>query len=129
MQYLKYIFAGLFVAVIVFALLMQVEAMTPEIASTIAGGVLALVFQYFPWLSDGYNKLPDDQQQLIMLGLMFLVVAGAFGLSCAGLIVVFVCAMDGAMKAFFVFFLAIGVNQGAHKILPKPGFIKRLAKK
>ena len=50
-----------------------------------------------------------------MLGLLFLSVAIAFGLSCAGQNAAFACDVAGAWVAGKLFVTAIVVNQGVYK--------------
>lgn len=94
-------------------------AFTPESLSAVAGIVLSLLFSYAPGLSDWYHKFNKEQKQLIMLVLLFLVSAGAFGLVCAGIITGAVCSVPGAINVAVAFFMAVITNQTVHKISPK----------
>lgn len=90
--------------------------MTAEIAIYIASTVLSLALEYIPGLADWYGALDPARKRLIMLALLALVVGGAFGLSCAGLMAVFACTLAGGYEAIRVFLVAVGVNQGVHLI-------------
>jgi len=85
----------------------------------IAGVILSLLFEYMPGLHAWYNALTDNWQKVIMLCVILLVVAGAFGLSCAGWVSVFACTGSGAREAVLAFIAAIVANQSTHRILPK----------
>ena len=94
--------------------------MTVETVVGIASVILAVVFQYVPWLKDKYGDLADNYQKLIMLGLLVLVVAGAYGLSCFKLGDYFTCDNEGMLKAAKLLLAAIMANQSVFKILPDP---------
>ena len=85
----------------------------------IAGVILSLLFEYTPGLHAWYNALDDNWQKVTMLCVILLVVAGAFGLSCAGWLNVFACTGSGAKEAVLAFIAAIVANQSTHRILPK----------
>lgn len=93
--------------------------MTPELVSSVAGVLWSVLFEYFPGLSRWYNAQTDNYQKLFMLGLLFLTVAGAYGLSCVNWLAVFACTQVGIKDAVFAFVLALVANQGTHRILPK----------
>jgi hypothetical protein len=95
--------------------------MTPEQISAIAGALLALIFEYFPKVSDWYNGQDEGVKRQIMLGLMVLAVGGAFGLSCAGLLNTFVCTWMGAWDAVLALVAAIMANQGVHLLTKRTG--------
>jgi hypothetical protein len=128
MQYVKYVFVALLAAGLLYVLLLATDIYNPEVFAGIAGMLLAGIFEYFPWVHDDYNNLPDDLQRLVMIGAVFVVVAFAFLFSCLALIVAFACTGAGAQDALIAFVLAISSSQIAHRILPRAGFTKRLAR-
>jgi hypothetical protein len=69
--------------------------MTPEQVIAIGAAVISLLMEYIPPFSTWYEKLSPGYKRLFMAGLLFVIVAGAFGLSCAGLLAVFVCTLAG----------------------------------
>jgi hypothetical protein len=93
--------------------------MEPTIITTVAATLLAVLFEYVPGLHKWYNALEDTKQRLVMLGLLFLVVAGGFGLSCANWLAAWPCTQAGVKDAVFALVLAIAANQGTYQILPK----------
>lgn len=93
--------------------------MTGELIIYLASAFLSVVLEYFPWLRVKYNALADHYQQLIMLGLLVLTVAAAYGASCLGLDTRYVCDQDGLFLALKDLLIAIGINQGVFKLLPK----------
>jgi len=94
--------------------------MTVEFLVSIVSAILAILFQYFPKLKDWYGNLADNYQRLVMLGLLFLVVGGAYGLSCAEYGDYFTCNTEGLFAAGRLLFLAIATNQTVYKLLPSP---------
>jgi len=95
--------------------------MTPLFITTLTAAILSAVFEYAPVLHEKYNALSDTAQRLIMLGLLVLVVGGAFGLSCAGWVNAWPCTQAGVKDALYALVLAIAANQGVYTILPKKG--------
>ena len=93
--------------------------MTPEQLIAIGAAVLSLLMEYLPPFSGWYEKLSPGYKRLFMAGLLFIVVGGAFGLSCASLLTVFVCTWVGAWAAIQVWLLAIAINQGVHLLFKK----------
>jgi O-antigen/teichoic acid export membrane protein len=92
--------------------------MTPEQLAAIAGVVLSLAFSYVPGLSQWYDTLDGDHKRLIMLGSLFVVAAGALGLSCASLLAVFACTWAGAWQALLLFLSAAIANQMTFLVSP-----------
>ena len=94
--------------------------MTPIEISALAGAILALIFEYFPKLSEWYAGLDPNSKRLIMIGLMVAVVAGVFGLGCINpLKQSWPCDANGVLDAFIALLSAIAANQAVHRILPK----------
>ena len=94
--------------------------MDPTQIAAIAGFILALSLEYLPWFSKWYNALENNLQKLIVLGLGFVVVYGAFGLGCAGLIAPYwACSWLGAWSALLAFLAYLGVSQATYLVLPK----------
>lgn len=81
----------------------------------LAGALLSLLFAYVPGVKGWYEKIPPDYKQLVMLGSIFIVVAGRFGLSCLGKDTQFACSYDGGYEALKAFVLAIAANAGVYK--------------
>jgi putative flippase GtrA len=94
--------------------------MSPEQISAVAGVVLALVFEYFPVLSTWYEQKDEGTKRQVMLGAMVLVVAVAYGLSCANFLSLWVCTVDGAWQAVLALISAVVANQGTHMLIKKP---------
>lgn len=93
--------------------------MTPEAISAIAGIILALGFEYIPYLHGWYNAQDDNKQRLLMLAALFVTVAGALGLSCIHWLDVFTCDQPGLKEAIFSFVAALVTNQSTHRLLPR----------
>lgn len=88
-----------------------------EIISGIVGGILALVFAYFPNLNTSYAGLSSEKKSLIMIWLLFVTS-----------IVVAVLAQYGIIQTqepvtwvtvVRAFISALIVNQPTHNILPE----------
>lgn len=98
--------------------------MSAELLGSVAGVVLSLLFTYVPGLKNKYGALDGTYKRLIMLGLLVLAAAGAFGLACAGwgdsFGITFTCDEAGARELVQVFIVALVANQSAFLISPKP---------
>jgi hypothetical protein len=121
MQYIKYIIALVVIAGLVFAGLTALDVYTPEAFSLLAAGIVAAAFERVPWLRVEFDKLTSEKKQLYMLVFLAVIVFGAFGLSCAAVIVAFVCTGAGALHALTTLFLAAAVNQGVYALTYKSG--------
>lgn len=97
--------------------------MTIELLSTLAGGLLSLLFSYFPGLSQRYNDFSPDNQRFVMLGALFVVALGILGLSCGGLsgqygLPVVTCDSTGIQEVVKIFVYALIANQAVHRLTP-----------
>jgi hypothetical protein len=99
--------------------------MTSDQLAAIAGLVLSLVFSYTPGLKDLFDKLDATQKRLVMAGLLVIVAAGAFGLSCAKVLAVVTCDKTGALGLVSAFIAALVANQAAFQISPKANSLKQ----
>ena len=93
--------------------------MSIELISALAGMVISLALEFIPGLEGWYAKFDPQQKRLVMLVALVLVVGGAFGLSCAGLVTAFVCNWFGAWQAVMAFIAALVANQSVHLVLKK----------
>jgi len=93
--------------------------MSVELISVLAGIIISLALEFIPGLEGWYAKFSPQQKRLVMLGALVLVVGGAFGLSCANLLAVFVCSTVGAWGAVVAFVAALVANQSVHLVLKK----------
>jgi len=94
---------------------------TPENLAMVAGVLLSLAFSYIPGLRGWFDNFGVEQKRLIMLALLALTTAGAFGLACAGILSGIVCTVPGAVDAVWAFILAVIANQSAYLITPQVG--------
>ena len=94
--------------------------MTPEMIAAIVGVLLSLAAEYIPVFKDWFNSLPDSQQKMVMLGAGLVVVYGAFGLGCAGLLTSYwACTWLGAYDALLVFLAYVLANQTTYALFLK----------
>lgn len=110
---------------------LAILAATPEVTGLelglIAGAVLSLLFEYAPGFEDWYNLLTDKEQQLSMLGLLFLSGATIYGMACGGILALVLpdvtveCTFSGAVTLFVLFLSEIVANQSVHRVLPSKG--------
>lgn len=91
--------------------------MTAEVLAVVASGFLSLLFEYIPGFKNLFDKLEPQWKSLSMLGLITLVLIGAFLLSCYGPFDWFVCTSEGIWEGVAVWLVAIGVNQGVHNLI------------
>lgn len=108
--------------------------MTPEILATIAGILLSLAFSYVPKLNTWYAAQLDEYKKLIMLGLIVLVAAGAYGLSCAGLLgplygVEIACDQAGVLQLVMAVVAAAIANQTTYKLTPQSRAVRTVKSK
>jgi len=96
--------------------------MTAETLSAISGVVLSLLFSYIPGLSKWYGEKSEDVKRLIMLGLIVLAGAAAFGLACGGLAGDFgiglTCDKAGGIALLKSIAAAAIANQAAYQLTP-----------
>ena len=93
--------------------------MSVELISAIAGIILSLLMEFIPGFKAWYDKFDPQYKRLFMLGALFVVVAGAFGLSCAGLLAIFPCTVSGAWLAVQALIAAVVANQSVHLVLKR----------
>lgn len=97
--------------------------MTPQILSTSAAVVLSLCFSYVPGLAGWYASLEATRKRLVMLAMLLLVTAGAFGIACAGwgeaLNLQLTCDQPGVISLLQSLVLALAANQSTYLITPK----------
>lgn len=92
--------------------------MTPEEVLQLVAMGWALLFQYLPYLKDKFDALSQGTKVLIQLGAIALVVFGAYGLSCLGILAYFACGAEwsaGLLAAAVLFFKAVIANQGMYQ--------------
>lgn len=103
---------------------MSIE-LTPILISSVAGIVMSLVFEYLPVVSTWYNKLLNNYQKLIMLGVMAVIVASIYAFNClgwfTGYIPVVSCSSSGREAAVLAFIAAMIANQATYLVTPKRG--------
>lgn len=102
---------------------------TPEVLSTVAGIILSLLFSYLPGLNTRFAALSSETKRLVMLALLFIVAAGAFGLACAGVLTeifgaTVTCDRTGLLGLIQAFIFAVIGNQSAYMISPQPLRVK-----
>lgn len=95
----------------------------PEVifAFALAGTIVSLLLEYLPVLNDWYNALADNIQRLIVLASGFIVVLGAFGLVCLGVLVIgtFVCSSASLLSFIVAYTVYIFASQGTYLVSPK----------
>ena len=87
------------------------------VPGAVAGVVVSLFFKYVPGVSVWYENLTSQQKELFMLGALVVVIAGAFGLSCAGWEQFYTCDQIGLKEAVYALVGAVVGNQGAYEML------------
>lgn len=87
--------------------------------SALAGVALSLAFSYIPGLSGWFNAKEPTAKRLVMAGMLLVVAAGAFGLSCAGVLAVAICDQSGAVGLVSAYLAALVANQATYLISPQ----------
>ena len=93
--------------------------MLPEQILIVVAIAISLIFEYLPWVERWFDNLESDYKRLFMVGAIFAVVAGAYGLSFTGLVEAFEPSWMGAWQALLAFVYALIANQTTHRVLPK----------
>ena len=93
--------------------------MSVELISASAGILISLILDFVPGVQTWYAKFPAHKKRLGVLVALFVVVGGAYGLSCAGLLGFFACSGVGAWEALSAFIAALVANQSVHLVLKK----------
>ena len=104
--------------------------MTADQLATFAGVIISLAFSYVPGLNTAFAALATETKRAIMLGLMVLVAAVAFGLSCAGIGttigVSVTCDQAGLTGLVMALFYAAVANQTTYALSNLPKRIKAI---
>ena len=99
--------------------------MTPELIVSIAAGVIALLFGYFPILRTKFAALSSEVKSLVMIGLMVLVGFGAWGAGCLGWMETGVACESAAIPTLIKYILlAIVTSQGINRLAPEMADVK-----
>lgn len=103
--------------------------MTPEILAAVAGVVLSLAFSYIPNLRTRFAEFPKETQQLVMLGMLFLVAGASYGLACANVLtdlfgMVLTCDKAGMLGLIRALIFAVMANQGIYSLTPKAADVR-----
>jgi exosortase/archaeosortase len=97
--------------------------MTAQLLSAIAGVVLSLAFSYIPGLNTKFAALDVQYKKLSMLGLLALVAAAVFGLTCTKygvmLGIPLTCTETGAIELLKILGAAAIANQAAFQLTPQ----------
>ena len=100
---------------------------SPEALVAIVAAVLALVFDWSPFVAKWYNDLSEVVKRVIMGGLLALTSIIIFSGDCYGLFnTVVECTWPGAAELFKLFAEALVINFGVHKVT-KPSALKKSA--
>ena len=91
--------------------------MTPELLVSLAGAVLALVFAYFPWVKDQFDKLPSVWKPIVNAGVLLVVALGLVGASCLGIVDYFACSWAGVYNAAMLWLFALVGNNLTYQYL------------
>lgn len=102
--------------------------MSAELISAIAGGLLSLGFSYIPGLNVWFAGLESIYKRLIMAGLLVLVSAVVFGLSCtswaAAWGIAITCDQPGLQMLIGSFLAALVANQATYQISPETSKVR-----
>jgi len=91
--------------------------MTPELLVALAGAVLSLLFAYFPWLKEQFDKVPSVWKPLLNAGVLLVVALGLVGASCLGIVDYFACSLTGVLDAVWLWIIALVGNNLTYQYL------------
>jgi hypothetical protein len=115
MNVLRWVLAVVYVLLITYGLVMLLEPGSQIELGVIAGAVLSLVLSYAPGVAKVYETLEPEAKQAVNIGLMVLVAAMIFGLSCAALLNVGVtCTVQSALDLLLLLAVGLISNQGIY---------------
>ena len=86
--------------------------------SSLAGGVLSLIFSYAPGAKDWFGRLMPETKRTVMLVLLALSAIGIFVLGCGGYLQAVSCDKGGAIELAKIFIAALIANQATFLISP-----------
>jgi hypothetical protein len=93
---------------------------TSVVLVAIVAAVMALFFDYFPWVAKAFDSLDEGVKRLIILGATFITAVIIFIGGCLGFFVVNIACTNAGGLAMFMYFLeAIGFTQITH-LITKP---------
>ena len=94
---------------------------TAELLAAIFGGLVSLLFNYFPALNTWYAAKSKEFKSLTMLGLMLLITSAIFGLGCASILQIndFSCTQQTVVQFVSILLSAIVANQGVFTASPQ----------
>ncbi len=94
--------------------------MTPELIVSLAGGLVALLFGYFPALRTWFAAKSSEYKSGMMILLMALVGFGAWGAGCIGwLDTGMACTKQAIPELLKYILIAIATNQAVNRIAPE----------
>jgi hypothetical protein len=115
MTILRWILALIYVFLFTYALIAVLQPGDELALGVISGTVLSLVLSYAPGVAKVYGELSKDVKQAINIGLMALVAATIFGLSCANQLDVGVfCTLSGALDLLLLILYGLIATQGIY---------------
>lgn len=86
--------------------------------SSLAGGLLSLVFSYAPGVKEKFGKAKPEEKRLAMLVLLALTAICVFVLGCGGYLQAVSCDKSGVIELAKIFVAALMANQATFLISP-----------
>ena len=88
----------------------------------IAGFVLALFFEWFPWVEGKFDQLPEQGKRLVVLASLVIVTGVLFAIGCVPSSPVHVvgCNEAGGWELAGMFLAALTSNQSGHSLMKRP---------
>lgn len=103
-------------------------SVTPEFLAYVLAGLVAILFDWFPKLSEWFGTLSELKKRQFMGALLGLIVLVVFVGACYGLFETgLACDQAGLAMLVQVWLIAVGINQGVHS-LTKPGKVAPFVK-
>lgn len=94
--------------------------MSPELFSSILATILSLLASYLPGFAPWYAARSSEAKRLLMLGVLAVIAAAAYGIACSGYGPIFglqlTCDSRGLITLVQSFLAALSVNQATYLI-------------
>ena len=88
----------------------------------VAGLVLSIFFEWFPWVREKYGALGEQGKRLLMLAALVIVTLAIYGLACipSSPVHMVTCDSKGAWDLALMVVVAMAGNQSGYSLTKRP---------